>query len=144
MAVRKNTAAVLDETIEVEAVEATEVAPTEKQIINDAISGMVEALGLDGQKSRYKAMRAIAFQAFSNSIGDGTFDELVAEATANADSLPSGWELERTEKSEVVKPVTKKAPVKAAATKAAPVKKAAATKAAATPAKPAARRRPTR
>jgi len=138
----KNTAAVLDETLDTE---VEEVELTEKQIINEAIVRVVESTGIDVQKNRYKAMRAIAFQAFSNAIADGTFDELVDEAIANVDNLPSGWEIERVEKTEeVVKPVAKKAAPKAeAAPKAATVKKAA-TKAAAPAAKPAARRRPTR
>lgn len=142
MAVKKSTAPVA----EVETVEEVEVAElTEKQIINEAIGRVVDATGIDVQKNRYKAMRAIAFQAFSNAIADGSFDALVDEAIANVDELPSGWEIERVEKEEVAAPVKKapeKAPVKAAAK---PAAKATTTKAAATPAtKPAARRRPTR
>jgi hypothetical protein len=86
----KNTPAALDEDLETEAAE-----PTTKQVISEGIVRVVESTGVDGQKARYKAMRAIAFQAFSNAIADGTFDDLVEEAIANADSLPSGWELER-------------------------------------------------
>ena len=89
-------------------------------------------------------MRAIAFQAFQNSIDAGEFDDLVDEAITNVDSLPSGWEIERGEKVEApVKPVAKKAAAKPAATKA-PAKTAAkpAAKAAAKPATT--RKRPTR
>ena len=114
-----------------------EAEATEKQIINEAIGRVVEATGIDVQKNRYKAMRAIAFQAFSNAIADGTFDDLVDEAIANVDNLPSGWEIERFEKAEKVAPVKKAAPAKAAAKPATPDKK---TAAAARPA----RKRPTR
>jgi hypothetical protein len=124
----KNTPAALDEDLETEAAE-----PTTKQVISEGIVRVVESTGVDGQKARYKAMRAIAFQAFSNAIADGTFDDLVEEAIANADSLPSGWELERGEKAE------KPAP-KAKATKAPARKPAAKT----STGKTAARRRPAR
>lgn len=125
-----------------EEVETATAAPTEKQIINEAITRVVEATGVDIQKSRYKAMRAIAFQAFVNAIADGSFEDLVDEAIANVDSLPSGWEIERAEKDEpVAKPVAKSKP---AATKPAATRKTATTKAAASAAKPAARKRPAR
>lgn len=137
----KNKAAVLDETLDIEETEEAEL--TTKQIINEAITRVVDSLGIDVQKNRYKAMRAIAFQAFANAIADGSFDDLVDEAIANVDELPSGWEIERTEKEEApAKAPAKKAAAKpaAAATKT-PAKKAPA-KAAAKPAT--ARRRPTR
>lgn len=131
MAKANSKAAVLDETVE-----EVEAELTDKQIVNEGIVRVIEATGVDVQKNRYKAMRAIAFQAFSNAIADGTFDELVDEAIANVDNLPSGWEIEKPESAEApVKPAkaTKapaKAPAKKAATKAAPAK--------------AARKRPTR
>jgi ribosomal protein L12E/L44/L45/RPP1/RPP2 len=78
--------------------EATVAEPTTQQVVNEGIARVIEATGVDVQKARYKAMRAIAFQAFANAIKDGTFDDLVAEAIVNADSLPSGWELGRTAK----------------------------------------------
>ena len=129
----KNTAAVLDEELE-----TTEVELIPKQIINEGIDRVLSETGVDVQKGRYKAMRAIAFQAFLNAIADGTFDELVSDAIANVDDLPSGWEIEKAEKVDE-KPARKtatKAPAKTAA------KKAPAAKAA--PAKAPARRRPTR
>ncbi|USH44787.1 hypothetical protein SEA_JUANYO_38 [Microbacterium phage Juanyo] len=130
---RKTQAAVLDETVE-----ETEVEQTPKQIINEGISRFLEGAGLEVQHARYKVMRAIAYQAFVNAINEGTFDELVDEAIANADELPSGWELERAPKEDApAKPA--KAPAKTAAKKA--PAKAAPAKAAA---KPAARKRPTR
>jgi hypothetical protein len=129
MATKASTkAAVLEETVE----EEVTAEATTKQIINEAIGRVVEATGVDVQKNRYKAMRAIAFQAFSNAIADGTFDDLVDEAIANVDELPSGWEIERSEKAE--------APVKATPAKAAP-KKAPAKTAKATEAAPAKPRR---
>lgn len=127
----KNTAAVLDESLD-----EAEVELTPKQIINTGITQVLESSGIDVQHSRYKAMRAIAYQAFVNAIEDGSFDELVEQAIANADDLPSGWELERAAKVEAEKP----APKAAKATKA-PAKKATA-KSTSTTTK--ARRRPTR
>lgn len=129
----KNTPAVLDESIEAE----VEAELTPKQIINEAIGRVVEGVGIDVQKNRYKAMRAIAFQAFTEAIESGDFDALVDRAIKNVDNLPSGWEIERVEKAEPVK-----APAKKAAATKAPAKAKTATKA---PAKAAAgRKRPTR
>lgn len=139
----KTKAAVLDETLDVEETEELEL--TTKQIINEGIARVIDATGIDVQKNRYKAMRAIAFQAFANAIAAGEFDALVDEAIENVDELPAGWEIERSEKDEApAKAPVKKAPAKAAekAPAKAPAKKAAA-KPAAKPAA-AARRRPTR
>lgn len=132
MATKSSTKAAVLEDTEVEATNE----PTTKQLINDGIVAVIEATGIDVQKNRYKAMRAIAFQAFSNAIADGTFDDLVAEAISNIDDLPSGWEIERVEKAEPVKKAAAK-PVAKTPAKKAPVK------AAAKPSTPA-RRRPTR
>ena len=131
----KNTPAVLDDEIE-----ATE--PTTKSVINDAIAKVIEATGIDVQKNRYKAMRAIAFEAFAQAIEAGTFDDLGDSAIANIDELPAGWESERTEKAVTKAPAKAKATPAKAASKAAPTK-APATKTATTAARPA-RRRPTR
>lgn len=121
------------ETIE-EVEEEVTAEATPKQIVNEAIGRVVESLGIDVQKNRYKAMRAIAFQAFVEAIENDDFDRLVDDAIANVDNLPSGWEIERSAKDEApAKPAAKKAPV---------AKKAPAAKA--TAAKPATRKRPTR
>lgn len=69
---------------------------TAKQIVNDGINRFIEETGIDGQKARYKAQRAIAFQAFVESIDAEDFDALVDRAIAGADELPAGWGLERT------------------------------------------------
>lgn len=124
----KNTAAVLDESIEAE----IEAELTPKQIINEGIGRVVEATGIDIQKSRYKAMRAIAYQAFVEAIESEDFDGLVDRAIQNADSLPSGWELERAKKAEetptpakakaAAKPAAKATTAKAATTKPAAAK----------------------
>lgn len=108
---------------------------TAKQIVNDGINRFIEETGIDGQKARYKAQRAIAFQAFVESIDAEDFDALVDRAIAGADELPAGWGLERT----VAEPKEAKPKAKRPA-KAAPAK-AAAKKA---PAKTAGRRRPAR
>ena len=109
-------AAVLDD----ETTEASE--PTTKQIVNDGINRVIEAHGIDVQKNRYKAMRAIAWQAFANAVEDGTFDELVDQAIANVDELPTGWEIEKPEPA--AKPAPAKTPAKTPAKKA-PAKTAA-------------------
>ena len=93
-------------------VEAPEVEATDKQIISESIVRVIEATGINIQKNRYKAMRAIAFQAFIESIEAGDFYNLVERAIDNVYSLPAGWEIERVE-AEVAKPA-KKAPVKEA------------------------------
>ena len=119
--------------------DAVEVELTPKQVINDGIARFIEETGMDGQKARYKAQRAIAFQAFLEAIDADDFDALVDRAVAGADELPAGWGLERT----VAEP-KEEAPAKPkakAAAKKAPAKTAAAKKA---PAKAAGRRRPTR
>jgi hypothetical protein len=129
---------------ETEAAEVeTEAELTTKQVISEGIARVIEATGIDVQKNRYKAMRAIAFEAFAQAIEAGTFDDLVDSAIANVDELPSGWEIERVEKTEApAKPATKKAaPAKAAATKA-PAKAPA--KSAAKPAAASPRKRPAR
>lgn len=134
MATKKAAAAVETETIEAE----VEAELTPKQIINEAIGRVVEATGIDVQKNRYKAMRAIAFQAFVEAIDNEDFDALVDRAIANVDDLPSGWEIERVagEEAAPVKPAPK--------AKAAPAKAAAKPAAKATPAARPARRRPAR
>lgn len=137
----KNTAAVLDDDLDTEA--ETEAEATEKQVINEGILRVIEATGIDVQKNRYKAMRAIAFEAFAQAIAENRFEELVDEAIANLDSLPSGWEIERVAKVEEVKPVKAVKAVKAVVAKA-PVKKAAAKPAAAEAEVKATRRRPVR
>jgi hypothetical protein len=87
MAITKSTkAAVLE-------VDTAEVEVTAKSVINEGIARVIEATGIDVQKNRYKAMRAIAFEAFAQAIKAGDFDALVNRAIANVDQLPSGWEI---------------------------------------------------
>lgn len=129
----KNTAVTeVEETVEAEL--------TDKQIVGEGIARVIEATGIDVQKNRYKAMRAIAFQAFTEAIESGDFDALVDRAIDNIDNLPAGWEIDRSAK-EAPAPAK---PAKAAAKPAAkPAARKATTKAA--PAKAAtARKRPTR
>lgn len=109
--------------------ETTEVAEqTPKQAINEGIDRVLAESGVGVQHARYKAMRAIAFQAFTEAIDAGDFDGLVDRAIANVDNLPSGWELEKPEAAEKPAPKAKataaKAPAKTAAKKA-PAKTAA-------------------
>ena len=94
-----------------------ESTPTDKDIVDAGINRVVEALGIDVQKARYKAMRAIAWQAFIEYIDEDIFDDLVERAITNAPDLPSGWELARpvaAKKSskKTTKPAAKKSPKK--------------------------------
>jgi hypothetical protein len=130
---RKSTPAVETE----EVVEATTAEPTVKRQIAQGIDRFLDGAGLDVQHARYKVMRAIAFQAFSEAIEAGDFDALVDRAIANADELPTGWGLERSVKEEAEKPAPK---AKATAKAKAPVKKTAAKTATKAPA----RKRPQR
>lgn len=132
MATKASTKAAVLEDQEVEAeVEAAE--PTTKQLINEGIVRVIDATGIDVQKNRYKAMRAIAFQAFQEALDSGDFDGLVDRAIANIDDLPAGWEIERSASDEApAKPVAK---AKATpATKATPAKRPARASAKAAPA----------
>jgi len=104
-----------------EVVEEVATEPSVKQVINAGIDTVVAETGVDSQKARYKAMRAIAFIAFRTAIEDGTFDDLVAAAIADVDELPTGWQLERSVAE--AKPAVKKASVKKTAAKAAPAAK---------------------
>ena len=133
---RSTKAAVLDETVEEVEVEAE---ATPKQIINEGIARVIDATGIDVQKNRYKAMRAIAYQAFLEAIEGDDFDGLVDRAIEGIDELPTGWEIEKAPAAEAAPVKATKAPAKTAtktAAKKAPAKAA--------PAKTSARKRPTR
>lgn len=92
--------------------------PSIQELVNAGIAQVIEATGIDVQKNRYKAMRAIAWQAFSEAVEAGTFEEVVDRAIANVDKLPSGWEIKKPAH-------TKEAPAKATETKTAPAAKTA-------------------
>lgn len=97
----------------VEEVGALELLP----IVDAAIKQVVAAHDINIQKNRYKAMRAIAWQAFTESIEAGDFDALVERAIDNADNLPSGWELTAEHKQATpVKPAPRTAQVAKSAT----------------------------
>lgn len=114
----------------IEEVEALELL----DIVDAGIKQIVADHGIDIQKARYKAMRAIAWQAFIEAIEAGDWDALVARASANVDNLPSGWEL-TAEAAKAKKPAP--APKPAAAKPAAkPVAKPPVKKPAAKPAAP--------
>ena len=135
---------------QVEEVEDIEVQePTVERIINDAIVRVVEDQGLDGQKARYKAMRAMAYVAMSNIITtEGNLDGLVQETLDSVDDLPYGWTLEKMAKADAdpdklttaAKTPAKKAPVRKAPAK----RGATATAAKNAPAKATPRKRPAR
>ena len=102
----------------VETIEAAQFDEAEP-IVYAAITRMMEAHGITMQHARYKAIRAIAYQAFVNAIEDGSFDALVDQAIDNAGNLPTGWKLAN------ITPAAPKAPAaKPAVKKAAPAKRA--------------------
>lgn len=121
MVAKKSTAkpstkpAVLEDDVETAEVE-TEAELSTKQIINEGIGRVIEATGIDVQKNRYKAMRAIAFTAFSNAIAEGTFGDLVDQAISEIEALPAGWEIERAPKADEPVKATKSTKVAATAT----------------------------
>lgn len=119
--------------VEEEVVE-TASEPTFKQIANAAIDEAAASLGVEA-KDRYKVQRAFGFIAIQLAHEAGELDELIASVVEGAGDLPSGFGLERSVAAE--KPALK------AKVAAKPATKPAA-KAKATPAKPAARKRPTR
>lgn len=109
------------------ATKSTDTVDT-KQTIKEGVDSFIDSTGIDGGHHRYKAIRAIAYQAFSEAVESGDFDALVKRALKNVDSLPVGWGLERSVAAEkpARKAPAKKAPAKAASK--APAKKTAARK----------------
>lgn len=73
------------------AVKKTAPVDANKAVVENAISRVVDQLGLDNQKARYKAQRAIAYQAFLEALEAGEFADLVERAIENAGDLPTGW-----------------------------------------------------
>ena len=106
-------------------VEETEAEVTVKSVINEGIARVIEATGIDVQKNRYKAMRAIAFEAFAQAIEAGTFDQLVTDAIKNVGDLPAGWEIEVEREAKAPAKAPAKASPAKAANKPAPTKAAA-------------------
>ncbi|WP_136053595.1 hypothetical protein [Microbacterium sp. K5D] len=84
--------AIKNTTKDVETIEEAKAADL-LLVVNDGIMQVIEDHDINVQKSRYKAMRAIAWQAFIESIDAGDFHALVERASTNVDNLPSGWEL---------------------------------------------------
>lgn len=66
---------------------------THKTIIEGGITEFIKKSGMEGQKARYKAQRAIAYQAFIKSVEAQDFEDLVERALENIDELPSGWSI---------------------------------------------------
>lgn len=135
---------------QVEEVEDIEVQePTVEGIIKYAISLVIEDQGLDGQKARYKAMRAMAYVAMSKIIDtEGNLDGLVQETLDSVDDLPYGWTLEKMAKADAAPDkltTAAKTPAKKAPVRKAPAKRGAtATTAKNAPAKATPRKRPAR
>ncbi|WP_417554305.1 hypothetical protein [Microbacterium sp.] len=113
MASKRTTTSTPVETIEAAAFD--EALPA----INDALDRFIKSVTVTSTHYRYKAIRAIAFQAFTNAIEDGTFDALVDQAIANAGDLPAGWGVEAAA---AKKPAAKPAPAKKTAAAKAPAK----------------------
>ena len=134
---------------QVEEVEDIEVQePTVERIINDAIVRVVEDQGMDGQKARYKAMRAMAYVAMSNIITtEGNLDGLVQETLDSVDDLPYGWTLEKMAKVDAAPDkltTAAKTPAKKAPVSKTPAKRGATATPAKAPAKATPRKRPAR
>lgn len=106
----KTTTSTPVETIEAAAFD--EALPT----IDDAIDRFIKSVTVTSTHYRYKAIRAIAYQAFTNAIEDGSFDALVDQAINNAGELPAGWGVEAAKSAPAKKtPAAKaKAPAKRA------------------------------
>lgn len=105
MTAKKTAVAESEKPIQVVAIDGPQVL----DIVNAGIAHVVEATGLDVQKSRYKAMRAVAYQAFCEAIEADTFEDLVDRALANVGALPSGWKIEVPTNTSLTQPSSKAA-----------------------------------
>lgn len=74
-------------------VETTEAAQFDEALetIEEAIQQVVNTFGVTVQRARLKGIRALAYQAFVESIEAGDFDNLVQRAIGNVGNLPTGW-----------------------------------------------------
>ncbi|MCS3844784.1 hypothetical protein [Microbacterium sp. AK031] len=109
MAIKSTTKPATKDIETVEEVEALEVL----DIVDAGIKRIIADHDIDIQKARYKAMRAIAWQAFSEAIEAGDFDALVERASANVGTLPTGWELTAERKKSTPKSTPAKKPAPA-------------------------------
>lgn len=145
MATRKNTTKAAEPKVEAK---EQEVTTTVKSIIEAGITHLLENVEIDNQKARYKAQRAIAYQAFQELIEADEFDALVERAIANVNELPSGWAIKPAKADPAAKKPATKKPAAKKPTKAEEPVEEPATEAAETPAKqvakPAAKRAPRR
>lgn len=93
--VRRKTKVNVENPFEDEAIEEIkaeeELAIHLKDLINRGIDKAVDELMTEGSHHRYKAMRAIAYQAFLEYLENDDFDRLVDTAIENAPKLPAGW-----------------------------------------------------
>lgn len=96
------------------------------QIVDVGIKAIVAAHDINIQKNRYKAMRAIAWQAFIEHIEAGDFDTLVERASANVGNLPTGWTVNAPKRAPKLERAAKRTPE--APTSQTKVQKAAATR----------------
>ncbi len=59
--------------------------------IEEAIQQVVNTFGVTVQRARLKGIRALAYQAFVESIEAGDFEALTKRAIGNVGNLPTGW-----------------------------------------------------
>lgn len=79
--------------VEQDVTEEVEETANYKSLIDNMIDKVVKETGVEGQKNRQKAMRAIAYQAFCELIDSGQFSSVTIRALENAENLPHGWKL---------------------------------------------------
>lgn len=79
--------------VEQDVTEEVEETTNYKSLIDNMIDKVVKETGVEGQKNRQKAMRAIAYQAFCELIDSGQFSAVTIRALENAGNLPHGWKL---------------------------------------------------
>lgn len=74
-------------------VETTEAAAFDEALstIEEAIQEVVNTFGVTVQRARLKGIRALAYQAFVESIEAGDFEALTKRAIGNVGNLPNGW-----------------------------------------------------
>lgn len=101
------------------AVEIVEEAQFDEALapIEEAIQQVISTFGVTVQRARLKGIRALAYQAFVDSIEAGTFDDLVQRAIGNVSNLPTGWTVNAPKRAPKPAPAAKAAPKKPRATK---------------------------
>lgn len=69
-----------------------------KKEVESAIDSFIEGFEDFPEGKRYKAMRALAYKAFTQCIDNGSIDDLVEGALKDVKELPSGWTIHSNRK----------------------------------------------